>query len=84
MRWAIKARPYPARAAFECSIQLEGLGKKREKLWGSSIITAFPVSHAKNNKVAELWESSRLGCRGSFGEQPKNLMKVRKFCPERR
>ena len=28
LRWAFMARPYPVRAAFECSLQLEGLGQE--------------------------------------------------------
>lgn len=31
-KWPIKAKPNPVRAAFECSIQLEGLGKKGAKI----------------------------------------------------
>lgn len=85
LRWAIKAGPYPVRAASEGSIQLEGLGQEGENLKGQVVYYGFPVSYARRNKVAELWESSRaLLQEGAFGEEPEGLMKVRKCEPERR
>ena len=43
LRWAIKARPYPIRAASEGSIQLEGLGQEGENLKGQVLYYGFPV-----------------------------------------